>query len=414
MSLKTMRGALAGGLTLICLLNPLPNRAAAAANVLLMQVPDYTWYAGCFGTASGNLMGYWDRHGFPNLYTGPTAEGTAPLNNFGSNEGIRSMWASKAGVDGRPLDLPGHIDDYWDHYDNDFFYSYESTLPDPYVTAGRTEHAPDCIGDFIGLSQRKWTRLNDECDGNIDAFSFVFWDKTGKRRTNFIPTSEEGTAIRDIPSGLREWTRSRGYGGQVFSQLTDFNPGAEIGRGFTFEDLKAEIDAGYPVLLYLQPFDQSFRTFPNLERGNPYIHGMLAYGYRIGEDGRRSVRYRDSWGGGNNKFREWDAREWEAQLPVRGVIGFRPLPRITKVLRENGMIQIEWDGPSSVLSDGIEGTATPVHWYSVEKMTSMNPSTFAEVSDVTTERVMVLPDDGEEAALFRVKLVSRPAATAQE
>ena len=42
----------------------------AAVNVMLTEVPDYSWQYGCFGTASGNLMGYWDRHGLPNLYTG--------------------------------------------------------------------------------------------------------------------------------------------------------------------------------------------------------------------------------------------------------------------------------------------------------------------------------------------------------
>src|SRR5438552_18554802 len=82
-------------------------------SVMLTEVPDYLWYAGCFGTASGNLMGYWDRHGFPNFYTGPTAGGVAPLDSRGGNYGIRSMWASKAGEDGRPADQPGHIDDYW-------------------------------------------------------------------------------------------------------------------------------------------------------------------------------------------------------------------------------------------------------------------------------------------------------------
>src|SRR5262249_47954131 len=124
------------------------------------------WYYGCMGTASGNLMGYWDRHGFPDFYTGPANGGLAPLTTSGANAGIVSMWASMAGVDGRPADKPGHVDDY--------YISYESTAPDPYITAGRAEHAPDCIGDFMGLNQRKWTNMNSECSGNIDAFSFVF------------------------------------------------------------------------------------------------------------------------------------------------------------------------------------------------------------------------------------------------
>src|SRR5262245_40533096 len=162
-------------------------------NVMLTGVPDYSWDAGCFGTASGNLMGYWDRHGFPNLYTGPTAGGVAPLTTDGANQGIKSMWASRAGLDGRPADQPGHMDDYW--------VQYESTASDPYVTAGRPEHTPDCIGDFIGLSQNKWTNLNGECDGNIDAFSFVFWDQAGARRVNYTPDPQNGQPVPDIPSG---------------------------------------------------------------------------------------------------------------------------------------------------------------------------------------------------------------------
>src|SRR5688500_7174287 len=90
--------------------------ALADKNVRIMDTPDYAWHAGCFGTAAGNLMGYWDRHGFPIFYTGPTSGGVAPLNNYGENEGINSMWASRAGFDSRPADQPGHIDDYWDNF----------------------------------------------------------------------------------------------------------------------------------------------------------------------------------------------------------------------------------------------------------------------------------------------------------
>src|SRR5436190_7513810 len=99
-------------------------------NVFITDVPDYAWYAGCFGAASGNLMGYWDRHGFPNFYTGPANGGVAPLNANGSNVGIRSLWASKAGFDGRVADKPGHIDDYWEYFVDDHRYSYESTAID--------------------------------------------------------------------------------------------------------------------------------------------------------------------------------------------------------------------------------------------------------------------------------------------
>src|SRR3954454_20521274 len=99
-------------------------------NVFITDVPDYAWYAGCFGTASGNLMGYWDRHGFPNFYTGPTNGGLAPRNSNGANEGIESLWASKAGFDGRPADKPGHLDDYWEGFDDFYLSGYESAATD--------------------------------------------------------------------------------------------------------------------------------------------------------------------------------------------------------------------------------------------------------------------------------------------
>ena len=101
----------------------------AATSVYLTDVPDYEWHMGCFGTATGNVMGYWDRHGFPDFYTGPTGYGVAPLNSFGANYGIRSLWATQGGLDGRPDNEPGHVDDY--------FRMYMSTESDPYLSEGR-------------------------------------------------------------------------------------------------------------------------------------------------------------------------------------------------------------------------------------------------------------------------------------
>jgi len=180
-----------------------------AQDAYVTGLPDYNWFYGCFGTACGNLMGYWDRNGLPNFYTGPTGGGLAPLNTVGANAGIISMWASKANFDGRPANRPGHVDDY--------YIEYERIDADPYVTAGRPEHAPDCIGDFIGLSQRKFTSMNGECDGNIDAFSFVYWQTNGQRRVNF-------TNAVDIQSGLKAWAKYRGYDADTFSQLAELVP----------------------------------------------------------------------------------------------------------------------------------------------------------------------------------------------
>lgn len=372
----------------------------AAENVSLTDVPDYTWHAGCFGTATANLIGYWDRHGLPGMYTGPTAGGVAPLNSFGSNIGIRSLWASQAGLDGRPMDKPGHIDDYWESIG-----SFESTAPDPYDLAARAEHEPDSLGDFIGQSQRKYSDLDGECSGNINGFAFNYWDKSGERMTNFVPPVIEGVPVRDIQSGLREFSRYRGYDANVYSQLADFNSTLPPGKGFTFEDLKAEIKAGYPVVLFLQGHEDYSRSLPGLPDANPRVHAMVAYGYLETDTGVQAVRYKTSWGSsGDNSFAQWNPADWEAFLPLRGVILYHPQPRIIQVERSASEVKVRWEGPTSVLRDENDGATKPLHLYVVERADSLN-SPFVAITEPSAELEATLSNTGGPQAFFRVTLV---------
>jgi len=378
--------------------------ARAAVNVMLTGVPDYDWHVGCFGTACGNLIGFWDRHGFPDFYTGPTAGGVAPLDAYGPNRGIRSLWATKAGQDGRPTDEPGHEENY-------YFY-YEHAGPDPYVLFGRTEHAPDCIGDFIGLNQNKWKQLNQECDGNIDGYSFVYWDSSGQRRVNFVPGPEAGLPALDLQSGLRAWTAHRGHAADVFTQLSDFNPNVPDGAGFSFEDLRAEIDAGYPVLLFMQAFHTRSRQVGSMPRANPSIHGMLAYGYFVADDGTRYVRYRTSWANGDYEFSAWTPANWTPEgnlnLPLRGVIGFHPLPKIVAVERRAGQLHIRWHGPAAELYDEETGLAHPAHWYVLEQASRLDPDHFQPIAQPNPAHEATVPEPrGQGTAFFRVRLVPR-------
>ena len=373
----------------------------------LVDVPDYEWHAGCFGTATGNLMGYWDRHGMSNFYAGPTGGGLAPLNSRGINAGIRALWASRAGVDGRPGTMPGHIDDYWTRYDGDSpnLNSYESTAPDPYVTFGRPEHAPDCTGDFIGLSQKKWTNLAGECDGNIDAYSFVFWDTNGNKRVNFAYTNAAQEYIPDIQSGLREWTKYRGSDAEVFTQLASFNPHVPKNHGFTFEDVKHEIDQGYPVMVYLQPPDEFHRSFGSVTNVNPPIHGMMIYGYsEFVAAGLKLAYYRTSWGiGEESSF--WTSDTWQANLPVRGVIGYRPKPKIICTARSGNDLTFTWHGPSSQIEDQVLGTTTSVHRYQILRTTSLSPADWQPASAITTDHTITITETPGTAAFFRLRLL---------
>jgi hypothetical protein len=388
----------------------LPSLSLGDSYVQLTEVPDYTQFAGCSGTASGNLMGFWDRHGFPDFYTGPTGGGVAPLDTWTeAKKGIRSMWASRAGMDGRPANKPGHIDDYWVNYASDETYSFRSTAPDPYVTAERPEHPPDSISDFTGLSQRKWRDLAGECDGNIDAFAFVFWDKTGERRYNYSFTNTTGEYIPDIQAGLKAWTRYRGHDADVFTQLTSFNRERTGTGGFTYADVKAEIDAGYPFLCSLQPTDEFWRYLAEpvpMERANPRLHTVLVYGYiDVPELGAsQSVLIRTSWGLGSQSIQPWAQADWVELFPVRGVIGYRPRPKIKSLTRADGNLTLTWDGPSAQIQDMLSG-APPrlVHGYQVEQSSDLIE--FRPVGETTTDRTLTLPNCCEGTTFFRIKVV---------
>jgi len=373
----------------------------ADANVYLTGVPDYRWYGGCYGTATGNLIGYWDRHGFPNFYTGPTAGGMAPLDDYGEHKGIRNLWTSKAGRDGRPADQPGHEDDY--------YVEFESTADDPYVTAGRAEHPPDCIGDFIGLSQKKWRNMAGECDGNIDGYAFVYWDKTGARRVNYQPDETAGLPALDVQSGLRKWARHCGYYADTFTQLGEFNP--EItgpGVGFRFEDVQAEIDAGYPLLVQLQAWNTFHRAMGDMPRANPEVHAILIYGYYV-TGNQKFVRVRTSWGSGDNVLLPWTSDSWLVNpLRVRGVLGFHPRPQIVDFQRHGRQITLRWVGPDSVLYDALTGKHRRVHWYVVERALSLEPGAFEEVSAPTTDREWTGEDCCTGVVFYRIKLVPPP------
>ena len=113
--------------------------------------------------------------------------------------------------------------------------------------------------------------------------------------------------------------------------------------------MKAEIDTGYPVLLFLQDFGEYFRPLAGMPRANPGIHGMLAYGYYISGQRSQYVRYRTSWGSGNNMFHLGSPNAWEATMPVRGVIGYHPLPKIQSVALQSRQSHARWDGPAAQL-----------------------------------------------------------------
>ena len=367
------------------------HSAPAQQDVYLEDVPDYNWFYGCFGTASGNLFGYWDRNGLPDIYTGPVNGGVAPLNTSGTNAHIWTMWASRAGYGGRATNDWGHVDDYVGVDANGGGITYRLTN-DPYLAAARAPHTNDCIGDFIGLSQYSWTNLNGECRGNVNAWAFNYFDVLGARRQNFnAPTP-------DIQSGYRRFAQFRGYDAEVYSQVTDVYPNTPPGRGFSFEDYMAEIDAGYPVIMQWQ-----VAGVADPSGNNPDFHAVLGYGYLHDPPGTKVIYTHNSWAQGE-KLYAWNA---PGLFFFRGVYVVRPKPKVTSITTFNNQTTITWEGGHSRLYDANSGVTVTTHWYVVERGDVTSPGSFLPLSPATTDRSITVTDASPGVGFIRVRNLIR-------
>jgi hypothetical protein len=216
------------------------NQPGAAVS---LPVPAYNWVFGCSAVSASMIGAYFDRNGLPNIYTGPGNGGVMPMDNstvWGTwNDGyetypLNPLVASRNGLDGRAS--KGSIDDYWVKYD--------STNSDPYITGPWTQHAwGDAFGDYMKTSQSAYS--------NRDGATYFAWYNDGTPLTCAQMETEMvgGVPIsrRDGAYGRKLFYEARGYSvTECYNQKTDNN-----GGGFTYSSYRAQIDAGYPVLLNL-------------------------------------------------------------------------------------------------------------------------------------------------------------------
>jgi hypothetical protein len=216
---------------------PVPDIAGVSAQ---LQVPGYDWYMGCSATSGAMIAGYLDRLGYGNFYTGPTDAGVMPTTNssWATFTDVNSdiyrvcpLTGSRNGWDGRVT--RGSSDDYW--------IQYNSAADDPWITNGWVEHSwGDAIGDYMKTSQSSY--------GNVDgSTTFVTWaGDPGPMTCADMMTYSVHTI--DGTYGRKLFYEARGYTvTDCYARKTDNT----IGGGFSFADYKAEIDAGWPVMINL-------------------------------------------------------------------------------------------------------------------------------------------------------------------
>lgn len=215
------------------------DKANAQSSTKTLTTPAFNWVFGCSSVSGAMIAGYYDRNGYPNMYTGPTNGGVMPLDNSSWptwSDGYETypnlpLAASHQGVDGRTT--KGSIDDYW--------IQYGSTASDPYITGGWSQHTwSSAIGDYMKTSQSAYSNT----DGST---TFYNWTSDSSQLTCSDMVSYN-IHTRDGTYGRKNFYEARGYTvTDCYNQRTDNN-----GGGFTFAQFKAEIDAGRPVMLNLQ------------------------------------------------------------------------------------------------------------------------------------------------------------------
>ena len=191
------------------------------------------------------LFGYYDRDGYPNMYTGPDNGGVAPLTDLGQGDdpahpiaGACSIIATQNGFDGRTT--RGHVDDYWISY---------GSRARPLGWALDRAHLGRLHGRLHGYEPWKWDTNGDgQKDMNVDGGTAVYSYASGSRLYDYIPPASYGLPQTEACHGIGLFAQSRGYTVQQnYTQKID----TVASGGFSFADLQAEINAGHPVLTHM-------------------------------------------------------------------------------------------------------------------------------------------------------------------
>jgi len=221
-----------------------PEIKAAAATVpepdpamginTISKVPAFNWSYGCSATAAAMLFGHYDNTGYSNMYAGPTNGGVCPMDNSIWGPGIAGspgecpLSATHKGKD--KLEAKGHVDDYWA--------SYASSAPDPFIGNWAEHSYGDCTGDYMGTNQS----LLDNNDGETTFYYYT----SGAPLPDYTGCEPDE---RDGCHGLRLFAESRGY--TVITNYSQYikGQGSDENKGFTFADFQSEIDGGRPVFI---------------------------------------------------------------------------------------------------------------------------------------------------------------------
>jgi hypothetical protein len=235
--------------------HPGPVAVPTRSTVMLDGVPAFDWSYGCSATSAAMMAGYYDRLNYTNMYAGSTNGGLMPLDNSTWGEGECPLSATHYGYDGLTSD--GHADRFWTGYGN--------SGDDPFGTGNPTSTYMNCTGDYMGTNQDWWN--------NSDGSTTFYNNTDGSILYDYTDCETESPRRRDGCHGMKLFFESRGY--TVTENYSQYIVGHNgLTTGFTYDDYKALIDEGIPVLIQVTG------------------HTMLGIGY---ESTSSTIYVHDTW-----------------------------------------------------------------------------------------------------------------------
>jgi hypothetical protein len=227
----------------------------------LSSTADYSWWYGCSPTSAGMMIGYYDRNGYGGLgYSNLVQGGVAEPSAYAGGSPLANAAIASA----------RHISDFYRN-------GYNATGDD---LAGAPTGPMNCLADYMGTSQ-------DAC-GNVNGGT-TFWDYTDGSRLYAKDIYNSGPSYYNTDGMFGVYEYIKNYAGydlgapqstmQLFSQyIYGYNGNT---TGFTWNNYKAEIDAGRPMLIQVSG------------------HTMIGYGYNDGgTPSTEQIILNDTWTAG--------------------------------------------------------------------------------------------------------------------
>jgi len=250
-----------------------PDGTLQTGDVLLANtMPEAEYMYGCTPTAVGMLLGYYDLYGYRGEDFSALIEGDVDLKSRGTDGNAYDMDAFDT-VLGRAIASKEYVYRFYSRGDLDVITgnkagtywttSAEEELEYSFVNGGEGPEIRtdiwNCIADYLGTGQI-W-RGNDNLSTSISQATLE-QILNYEMNINYIAGDLQRLVDYRYTSmlyGLNLYVESKGY--SLDRKITGTYIVDTAGGDFTFEDYKAEIDAGRPVLISLEG------------------HSMVGYGY---------------------------------------------------------------------------------------------------------------------------------------